>query len=811
MLAIFLLGLWSLSLFASQMLRQDMGRLLGEQQFSMVSFVAAAINRELDDRLTALKAVAQTVSPAMLGDATRMQTLLRERPVLQGLFNGGVIAYRRDGTAIEAAPRSTRRLDAPVGEIDAIAAALKGDAAIIGRPSMDKILRAPAFAMTVPIHDTHGTLIGVLSGVTNLAQPSFLDIIAGSRHGRTGSYRLVAPQHRLLITDTDRRHMLEALPNPGIPPFVGRASADGAGFGVVRDPLDVDVLTSVKGVPAAGWYVAAAMPISEAFEPIHAMEQRMLGATILLTLLAGILTWWMINRQLAPMLSASRTLAAMPDTQPPQALPVTSQDEIGQLIGGFNALLTTLAQREQALRESEERSRTLVEWSPESIAVHRDGGLIYANPAAIKMYGAESARDLVGTPILDWIHPDCHELVLARVKSIAEHGVSTPMIEEKHLRLDGTVIDVEVQGTSIAFDGAPAVHVVMRDVTCRKRAEEELRIAAIAFDCQEGIVVMAANSEILRVNRAFTEITGYTAQDVEGRSYAVLRSDRYPSSFYAEIRSQVEQAGGWQGELWYRRKSGTDFLARISVTAVTNEQGQFTHYVANVVDITDSQRQEQQRLLDETAHRNLLVREVHHRIKNTLQGLIFMLRQFAQKHPEMNEPIKLVIGQMQSVSVIHGIQGRAVITSVPLCELTAVIAQEIQNLWQTPVIIDIPADWKPCLIAEKETVPIAMILNELILNAVKHGGKAHGHVSVMLSRDERSDVVRVTICNSGRLRSNTDRPTELHSGLRLVDSLMPGRGAQLSREQRGDQVMTYLEMMSPIISLDQKNKYDKST
>jgi PAS domain S-box-containing protein len=802
MLAIFLLGLWSLSLFASHVLRKDMGRLLGEQQFSMVSFVAATINRELDDRLAALASVAQTVSPAILGDATRMQTLLRERPVLRRLFNGGVVAYRRDGTAIDAAPRSTQGKDARATDLAAIAAALKHGTSTIGRPAMDTILQAPVFAMTVPIHDAQGNLIGVLSGVTNLATPSFLDIITGSRYGRTGSYKLVAPQHRLLVTDSDKRHLLEALPEAGLLPIIGRTPG-GEGFGVALDPLDVEVLTSVKSVPVAAWYVAAVLPTSEAFEPIHAMEQRMLAATILLTLLAGVLTWWMINRQLAPMLLASRILAAVPNgQQTPLALPVTRQDEIGHLIGGFNGLLTTLAQREQALRESEERSRTLVEWSPESIAVHRNGVFIYVNPAAIKMFGAASARDLVGTPIVDRIHPDCRELALTRVTRIAEQGVFTPMIEEQFLKLDGTVIDVEVQGTPIAYDGAPAVHVVMRDVTRRKQAEEELRIAAIAFDCQEGIVVMGANSKILRVNRAFSEITGYAPQEVEGHTTAFLQSDRLPGAFYDDIRSQVEHLGVWQGKLWQRRKNGTDYFARVSVTAVRNDLGQFTHYVGSVVDATNSQRQEQQRLLDEAAHRNLLVREVHHRIKNTLQGLVFLLRQFAHNHPELNEPINQVIGHMQSVSVIHGMQGRAVLSSVRLCELTAAIAQEIQNLWQTPVLMDVPAVWQPLLIAEKETVPIAMILNELILNAVKHGGKAHGHVSVMLRKGERPDVIRVTIRNSGHLRSNTDRPTELHSGLRLVDSLMPNCGAYLSRAQQGEQVMTWLELTSPIISLD---------
>ena len=120
------------------------------------------------------------------------------------------------------------------------------------------------------------------------------------------------------------------------------------------------------------------------------------------------------------------------------------------------------------------RYRTLVEWTPDPLFVHRDGKFLYANPAAVRMFGALSANDLVGTAILDRIHPDFHEIVLGRVKHFLEHGGTAPMIEEKMLKLDGSVIDVEGQGTIISYDGAPAVQVVMHDITERKRVEAAL-------------------------------------------------------------------------------------------------------------------------------------------------------------------------------------------------------------------------------------------------------------------------------------------------------------------------------------------------
>ncbi|MFI5298782.1 MAG: ATP-binding protein [Polyangiales bacterium] len=132
------------------------------------------------------------------------------------------------------------------------------------------------------------------------------------------------------------------------------------------------------------------------------------------------------------------------------------------------------------------RHRSLVEWMPEALVVHRRGKLIYVNPAAIKMYGAGSASDLLGKSVLDFIHPEFHQQVMERMKLASEQGVALPPLEEKHFRLDGTSMDVEVHGTPIPFEGGPAMHVVIRDVTERKRAEaEKARLEAQLHQAQK--------------------------------------------------------------------------------------------------------------------------------------------------------------------------------------------------------------------------------------------------------------------------------------------------------------------------------------
>ena len=150
-------------------------------------------------------------------------------------------------------------------------------------------------------------------------------------------------------------------------------------------------------------------------------------------------------------------------------------------IEGRLSMLSCLAdislrkQAELALQESEARYRALVDRSPEAIGVHRHGKLIYVNPAAVRMFAAKSAQELMDKPVLELIHTDYRAMALARIQSQIETGVDAPMVEEKFIRLDGTVMDGETQGTTINYDGAAAILVAVRDNTERNRALDEMR------------------------------------------------------------------------------------------------------------------------------------------------------------------------------------------------------------------------------------------------------------------------------------------------------------------------------------------------
>ena len=140
---------------------------------------------------------------------------------------------------------------------------------------------------------------------------------------------------------------MDAMPPPGMVPAIDRFQQGYEGPLVYTNSHGIEIFGTAKQIPLANWRVVSNLPTAEAFSPIREMRHRMLIATLLLTVLAGTLTWWVVRRQLAPIIDTAKSLARMATTnQPLQALPVDRHDEIGQMVAGFNSLLKTLSIRE---------------------------------------------------------------------------------------------------------------------------------------------------------------------------------------------------------------------------------------------------------------------------------------------------------------------------------------------------------------------------------------------------------------------------------------------------------------------------------
>jgi diguanylate cyclase (GGDEF)-like protein/PAS domain S-box-containing protein len=256
------------------------------------------------------------------------------------------------------------------------------------------------------------------------------------------------------------------------------------------------------------------------------------------------------------------------------------------LLAGYTIDVTERKQAEADLRHASLYARNLIEASIDPlVTISPDGTIMDVNSATENVTGV-ARNKLVGSDFSAYFTDP--EKARAGYQQVFLYGaVTNYALAIRHA--SGTVTDVLYNASLFrnAQGEVAGVLAAARDITERKRAEADLRIAAAVFEAQEGMVVTDARSVIQRVNRAFTEITGYSAQEALGRSMRMLKSGRHDAQFYAAMWETIVRTGSWQGELWNRRKNGEVYPQWLTITAVHEDDGAITHYVGTLTDITE--------------------------------------------------------------------------------------------------------------------------------------------------------------------------------------------------------------------------------
>lgn len=257
---------------------------------------------------------------------------------------------------------------------------------------------------------------------------------------------------------------------------------------------------------------------------------------------------------------------------------------------------------EEALRESEQRYRQLVEVSPDAIVVHSGGKYVYVNPAAVRLWGASSVEELVGKSVLDVVHPDYRDLVEHRIREIQEHGVPTSLSLQKHVRLDGEIIDVEVTGMPFSFRGEPAVQAVIRDVTERTRAREalkqtEARLRTVVGSASLVLFALDQNGVFTLMEGEGLRALGLKPGEVVGRPVSEVYHDNHL------IVENVRRA--LSGEVFSGEVDVGDVTFQTRYSPLTDETGSVVGVIGVAVDITDSRKAQRALQDNEQRYREL--------------------------------------------------------------------------------------------------------------------------------------------------------------------------------------------------------------
>jgi diguanylate cyclase (GGDEF)-like protein/PAS domain S-box-containing protein len=252
--------------------------------------------------------------------------------------------------------------------------------------------------------------------------------------------------------------------------------------------------------------------------------------------------------------------------------------------------ITERKQVEESLKNMAMKYHTVFELSTDAIMLLNEKGFFDCNEATLRMFGCPTRDDFISKHPAQLSPPtqpggeDSMSLANQRIATAIKNG--SLLFEWMHRRLDGADFPAEVLLTAMELDGKAVLQAVVRDITERKQAVQELHIAAATFEVQEGIIVTDAHNVILRVNQSFTRLTGYSAEEAIGQTPALLKSGRHDSEFYRQMWEALTRDHYWQGEIWNRRKNGEVYPEWLNISAIINAEGQVTNYIASFSDIT---------------------------------------------------------------------------------------------------------------------------------------------------------------------------------------------------------------------------------
>lgn len=259
------------------------------------------------------------------------------------------------------------------------------------------------------------------------------------------------------------------------------------------------------------------------------------------------------------------------------------------LLGSARIRAVTLAREmTQELREAQTDLECTLNAMPDILFELDLEGRYYHLHTSQESLLATSPDQILGMKISDVLPAEAAATCLASLQEANETGFSSgkqieiPVGQELHW------FELSVARKDDGATQNPRFVMISRDITDRKFASNQLRIAAIAFEAQEGMIVTDANNIILRVNQSFTAITGYTAEEVIGQTPSMLNSGHQDQHFYASMWDSINHNGSWSGEVWNKRKNGEIYPEHLTISAVKDTNGVVTNYVATMTDITEN-------------------------------------------------------------------------------------------------------------------------------------------------------------------------------------------------------------------------------
>ncbi|MBI4206674.1 MAG: PAS domain S-box protein [Betaproteobacteria bacterium] len=474
--------------------------------------------------------------------------------------------------------------------------------------------------------------------------------------------------------------------------------------------------------------------------------------------------------------------------------------------------ITERRRAEEELRRQKKLLDAIIEHLPVGVVVKDARTLRYLlrNRMAGELTGLNSA-ETIGKRADEVYPPDLAEIIRESDQEALSIGAAVAVSSKVFRQLTGRIVhNLKVPVPDETGHYAHLVSIIV-DLTDIERAQAALRRSEERLKQLLSMSPAAIFSLSLEPPFATTFISenvtaqvGWQPSDFTG-SPSFWSDHVHPEDRAAafEATARIATDGRYICEYRFRHKNGGWRWMHDEGQAVRDPGGTVREGIGIWMDITPQREEAEERLQRALRQRDALVKEVHHRIKNHLQGIAGLLRQEARAHPGVAPLIETMVAQMKSVALVYGLQN-GVDTAVPLGPVLAAICASLEHLMPCRVVRKWDVEQEGSLrLDANEAVPIAVALNELVYNALKHGDRSIGAGTIEVDYAERGPRAEIRVANLGALPPGFDYATGVGcgTGLDLVKTLLGPKGSTLAIWSRKGTVQTTLTLDKPLVTL----------
>ena len=393
---------------------------------------------------------------------------------------------------------------------------------------------------------------------------------------------------------------------------------------------------------------------------------------------------------------------------------------------------------------SDEVLKSLINLSTDIITVLSPDGTIIYESDSIEFILGYRKQELLGKNAFEFVHKeDLHKVQEDFTRGLTLPGKAVISLF-RFMRKNGSYAYLESTGTRYADKGRNNLVIISRDVTLRIESENNIkRLTAAVEQSSNTIVITDIEGEIAYVNKKFADLTGYAKEEVIGKSPSILKSGLTPDEMYKDMWTTILTGKVWQGEFRNKKKSGEVYWERIKITPVVDDNDRITNFIAIKDDISN-EKQINDKLEQSLREKEIMLKEIHHRVKNNLQIVVSLLNLQSTSVDDVKLKNQLSISQnrVRSMALIHQHLYRSRdLSRINMEEyLLSLSSQLLVSYEGLKDAVKINVDANDIYFTIETAVPFGLLINELVSNSLKHGfpGGREGIIKISLFETEKN-------------------------------------------------------------------------